>query len=75
MWKLLSKLCGWDYIAWKNTASQGIARVYLDGDGVCYYWRYKNIKVADRINSADQVVWLTCSSEKYLRASLMEGHQ
>lgn len=66
MWKIFHELFGWDYIQWRNNADSGVARVYKDGDGVCWYWRYKNTKVADRIKTADQVLWLTCEPGKYL---------
>lgn len=63
-YKILHKIFGWDYIYWRNSADKGIARVHLIDDGV-FYWRYKNIKVLDEIIDIDQVVWLTCSSERY----------
>ena len=66
-WKLLNKLFGYDYIAWNNHAASGVARVQKDGNGIPYYFRYKNICLTDRITSAEQVIWLTCSSEKYLK--------
>lgn len=67
-WKLLHTLFGWDYIAWKNMADQGVARVHKDALGLPYYWRYKNTKVLDVIRSKDQVVWLTCKPEKYIKS-------
>ena len=66
IYKLLHKLFGWDYIAWENTADNGIARVFKDENNCVYYWRYKGIKVADRILSKDQVIWLTCNPDKFL---------
>ena len=65
MHKLLNYLFGWDYIYWSNSASQGIARVFITHDGRCCYFRYKNIKVIDEIKSPSQVYWLTCAPEKY----------
>lgn len=68
MWRLLNKLFGWDYVAWTNSADNGIARVHLDGDGRPYYFRYKISKVIDRLcphNQYDTIIWLTCSSSKY----------
>jgi hypothetical protein len=50
-YKLFNKLFGWDYISWNNFVHQGIARVHVDGLGKPYYWRYKNIGLADRICS------------------------
>lgn len=66
MYKLLNKLFGWDYVSWKNSADNGIARVYKSPDGVVYYWRYKVTSVADIITRKDQVIFLTCSADKYL---------
>jgi len=65
LYKLLHKLFGWDYIAWKNSSDQGIARVLVYSSGV-FYWRYKVTKVLDEITDVNQVVWLTCDSNKYL---------
>jgi hypothetical protein len=59
-------LFGWDYIAWKNSAASGIARVRVDNNGNVFYWRYKNTKVADPIRRAQDFLWLTCPAEKYL---------
>lgn len=69
MWKLMNRLFGFDYIQWSNFADHGVARVYRDGTGCAYYWRYRNICVADRITKANQVIWLTCAPEKYLGAT------
>lgn len=68
MYRLLNFLFGWDYIYWKNSVDQGIARVHIAGDGTVYYHRYKivNFKVIDKIKSKDQVMWLTCKGDKYL---------
>ncbi len=65
-YQILNKIFGWDYIQWRNTASSGIARVHKASDGVVWYWRYKNIELADIIKDKDQVVWLTCKPSKYL---------
>lgn len=67
LWKLKHRLFGWDYIAWRNTADDGVARVHNDGQGATYYWRYPSVKIADRIRDRDQVLWLTCPPEKYLK--------
>jgi len=64
LYKILHKIFGWDYIYWKNTADEGIARVHVINDGV-FYWRYKNTKILDEITDIDRVVWLTCSPLKY----------
>jgi len=65
MWKLLNYLFGWDYITWKNSADQGIARVHVDKNRNVFYWRYKGSKLPDPIASATKHLWLTCSPEKY----------
>ena len=65
-WKLMHQLFGWDYVQWRNAASQGVARVFVDGMGRVYYWRYKSIKVVDFIDDPKRVVWLTCSPQKYM---------
>lgn len=67
MWKykLLNKLFGWDYIQWRNTADNGIARVHLGFNGEVYYWRYKLTEVADKILEKEQVIWLTCEPKTF----------
>jgi hypothetical protein len=65
MYTLLNKLFGWDYIQWNNSIDQGVARVRKDGRGVIWYWRYRSICCADVIREPQQVLWLTCSPEKY----------
>ena len=66
MYKLLRALFGWDYISWKNTADCGISRVYLSGNDMAFYWRYKSLHFAIIINEPEDVLWLTCKPEKYL---------
>ena len=66
MWKLKHRLFGWDYIQWRNSADEGVARVHVDGMGRAYYWRYRNIHVADIIREPEQVLWLTCPPHKYM---------
>ena len=66
-------LFGWDYVQWWNVCDSGIARVHVDGTGRVFYWRYKNIAVADVIRKPDQVLWLTCSPDKYLKAEFAQG--
>jgi len=66
MWKLLNFIFGWDYVHWKNSADQGIARVFRDASGRPVYWRYKITKVLDVIEEENQVTWLTCRPSKYL---------
>jgi hypothetical protein len=73
IWRLLllHRLFGYDYIQWRNSADQGVARVRLDGMGRAYYWRYESIKVIDYITDPKAVVWLTCSPDKYMDPSPM----
>lgn len=68
MWKILHALFGFDYVHWENSADEGIARVYIY-NGKVYYWRYKITNVLDEIKNPDQVVWLTCGSEKYFKVA------
>lgn len=65
MWKLLNFFFGYDYVVWANVADKGIARVHVDGLGRVFYWRYKSMRVADIIVEPKQVIWLTCSPNKY----------
>jgi hypothetical protein len=67
MYKLLNLLFGFDYIHWRNSADQGIARVHKSQDGVVWYWRYGLTQVADIITKKEQVIWLTCKAEKYIK--------
>lgn len=69
MWRLMHLLFGWDYIAWRNSADQGVARVRLDGLGRVWYWRYRTTSLADFVREPNQVLWLTCSPEKYFTVS------
>lgn len=66
MWKIWNKLFGWDYIYWSNSSDQGVARIHKDYDEGCFYWRYKSTELADRVTMKRQVIWLTCSPDKYL---------
>lgn len=67
IYSILHLLFGWDYIQWRNTADRGVARVRVDGMGRVWYWRYRSTKVADFISKPEQVLWLTCSPDKYFR--------
>ncbi len=67
MYKLWNFLFGWDYIQWRNTADTGIARVHTDYDGVIWHWRYKGVKIIDRMKDPSKYIWLTCSSSKYFK--------
>jgi len=66
MWRILHHLFGWDYVAWRNSADRGIARVHVDGMGRVFYWRYKSLRLADLITEPERVIWLTCGPEKYM---------
>lgn len=66
MYKLLNRYFGWDYILWKNTASTGISRVIICPDETLGYWRYRSIKVFDKIEKSSDVIWLTCKPSKYI---------
>lgn len=67
MWRIYNYFFGWDYIHWRNTVSQGVARVFEAECGKVVYWRYKNIRVLDEVEKPDQVIWLTCHSDKYFK--------
>lgn len=75
MYKLLNFLFGWDYVAWKNSADQGVARIHKNPDGVAWMWRYRITDVLDIITSDNitntkgygiTVTFLTCKSSKYV---------
>lgn len=68
IWRLKHKLFGWDYVAWRNSAANGVARVYVSGEGKPYYWRYKFTKVLDPLDPPGpltRITWLTCPPSKY----------
>jgi hypothetical protein len=65
MYKLKKLLFGWDYVQWRNSADEGIARVIKLPDGRVVYWRYKITNVMDEITDAKQVFWLTCPPSKF----------
>jgi len=67
MWKLFNFLFGWDYIYWEDYDSSGIARIYDGFNGCPWFFQYKIIKVIKEIKRADEVIWLTCKSSKYLK--------
>ena len=66
MWKVFNLLFGWDYIYWKNTVANGIARVHKSKNNDVWYYRYWITKCIDKIDKEDQVMWLTCKASKYL---------
>ena len=68
--KICNWLFGWDYVYWKNSADNGIARVRIDGEGNPFYVRYRITNVIDRLDKDypfREVIWLTCKPEKYLK--------
>lgn len=69
MWSLMNKLFGWDYIAWENSCDRGVRRVHKGHNGECFYWRYRNLGLADRIVRQEDVIWLTCPPSKYFGAN------
>lgn len=64
---LLNKLFGWDYVQWKNTASDGIARCRLDGDGNFYFYPYSTLNVLVKIPTHYELTFLTCPRSKYIK--------
>ena len=68
IYSILHLLFDWDYIQWRNSVDQGIARVRVDGMGRVWYWRYRSTGVADVIARPEQVLWLTCKPNKYFAA-------
>lgn len=64
---ILNKLFGWDYIVWRNSCDGGIARVRLDHNNRVWYWRYKSTRVRDIIQKPSEVLWITCSPQKYFK--------
>ena len=65
MYKIFNFLFGWDYIYWKNSAAQGIAKVFKAKDGKVLYFRYRISNLIDEIKKPEQVIWLTCKPSKY----------
>lgn len=72
MYKILHWLFGWDYIGWYNSADNGIARVFNDSTGRTFYFRYRITKLIDEIHKPEQVIWLTCKPEKYLKRNFKD---
>lgn len=72
MWRLFNLMFGWDYISWRNSADQGIARIHKAPDGTVWYWRYRMTGLLDVVNKDNSVspwggtiVFLTCHPSKY----------
>lgn len=71
-WEINKRLYGWDYIQWSNSSDSGVARVYKDGAGVVYYWRYRIVEIADRIQEPEKVLWLTCDPSEFFPQDVPE---
>lgn len=67
LYKLWHKLFGRDYVYWNNGKGSGVSRVFNTLDGTTFYWQYKSTKVLGKVTRPSEVVWLTCSSDKYLK--------
>lgn len=67
IWRLFHWLFGWDYVAWSNCVDVGISRVWVDGMGRLCYWRYLLCDFVDVIVEPNDVIWLTCPPEKYIK--------
>jgi len=65
MYKLLHWIFGWDYIYWKNSASQGIARLKVLPDKTLCFYQYRLTNLIKPIKNPDDYLWLTCKPEKY----------
>lgn len=65
MYKIFNKLFGWDYVYFQNFATQGVKKVKTDFYGHPYYIWAVNSRV--KITSKKQVMWLTCSADKYIK--------
>lgn len=64
-YKILNMLFGWDYVVWKPFLVSGVSRIHQEkGTGRVYYFQQHN-KAYEIVTSKNQVVWLTCSPEKY----------
>lgn len=70
IYKLLHKLFGWDYVQFEKGMYGGISRVQLDGMKRPWYWRFKSSKIGEIIRKPEDVIWLTCSPDKYFPPSL-----
>ena len=67
IYKILHYLFGWDYVYWKYAyycVHTGISRIRFDAEGKIYFWRDDEII---HIKNKEDVVWLTCKPEKYLK--------
>jgi hypothetical protein len=78
IYKLLNKLFGWDYIQLRYPPNEGVSRVQLDGMNRVWHWQIRvtilaNISYDDKvihiIQRPEDVMWLTCSPDKYFPPS------
>lgn len=67
MYKLWNRLFGWDYIYWQHGVNSGISRVFNDCNNKTIFYKYKSIGMIEEIIHPDQVFWLTCAPEKYMK--------
>lgn len=70
IYKLLNKLFGWDYVIWSYSGDHGIARVQVDGMRRVWRWHFKPTRWYEFIEDPTEVIWLTCSPNKYFPPSL-----
>lgn len=67
MYKILNWLFGWDYIYLEDSYGQGISRVKKDAEGNPIYTPNFIFPRIEKIYNPDNVIWLTCSREKYFK--------
>lgn len=67
---ILNKLLRWDFIHWNNGMYEGNSRVRKTPDGTVYYYEYWTLSIIKTITEPKQVIWLTCSPDKYLPCKL-----
>ena len=65
MWRLWHTLFGWDYVYWELISMSGVSRVRLASNGVAYF-RILGLIIRVTDPSLDDILFLTCSPEKYL---------
>lgn len=68
IYKLLHKLFGWDYIQFSSHGG-GVSRVQVDEMNRPWYWRWRFEGTAEIIRKPEDVIWLTCSPEKYFKTT------
>ena len=70
MWRLWHKLFGWDYVYWELISMSGISRVRVDPGGAAYF-RILGLIIRVTDPSLDDILFLTCSPEKYLNQPII----